>query len=281
MDLNASKIGKVYEPDFYDVTEENIKKFASGYNDLDNPIFKGGQLAPPMYTVLYTGATMFRALFDEELNVNMMRLVHGEQDIRWHLLPKPGDRVTSIGSIHNMEEKSSGEILHVKVESSCDRGPLSTVISSFFIRGKKKADAPGDAGKKAAPPPPRPPIAFTQRMYVTNDQTYRYAEGGGDHNPIHIDNDYALAAGLPGIILQGLCTMAFAHKAVMDLVISKDPTRFRRFSVRFSKPVRPWDVLTTDGWLIEEGPGRKVLGLEVKNQDGVQVIVNGRAEVDA
>jgi acyl dehydratase len=213
----------------------------------------------------------------------MRRLVHGEQDITWHRLPRPGERVKTVGSIARMEEKSSGEILHVKSEASSDAGPLSTTLSSFFIRARKKpgaAPAPKAEEKKDAPPP-RPPTLFSQRMYVTNDQTFRYAEGGGDHNPIHLDNDFALANGLPGIILQGLCTMAFAHKAVMDLAIDKDPTRFRRFSVRFSKPVVPWDVLTTEGWLIEEKPGRRVLGLEVKNQNGASVLVNGRAEVDA
>jgi len=283
MELITAKIGKVYQPDFWDVTEENIKKFASGYNDLDNPRFKAGEIAPPMYAVLYAGATMFQALLDEELNVDMRRLVHGEQDMTWHRLPKPGDRVKTVGTIHNMEEKSSGEILHVKVESSTDAGPLSTIVSSFFIRARKKPDAqPGQKKEeKKDAPPPHPPVAFTQRMYVTNDQTYRYAEGGGDHNPIHIDNDFALAAGLPGIILQGLCTMAFAHKAVMDHVLDKDPTKFRRLFVRFSKPVRPYDVVTTEGWVIEGKPGRKVLGVEVKNQDGVPVLVNGRAEVDA
>ncbi|MBI5525248.1 MAG: MaoC family dehydratase N-terminal domain-containing protein [Deltaproteobacteria bacterium] len=280
MILNSSKIGKTYEPDFWDVTEASIVKFASGYNDLDNPRFKDGRIAPPMYAVLYAGASVFRVLFDDELNINMMRLVHGEQDMTWHRLPRPGDRVKSVASVHNMEEKSSGEILHVKIDSSINDAPAGTIISSFFIRGKKKDEKPAEKKPEAAPPP-RPPVAFSQKMYVTNDQTYRYAEGGGDHNPIHIDNDYALAAGLPGIILQGLCTMAFAHKAVTDKVLDKDPEKLRRLFVRFSKPVVPYDVLTTEGWVIEEKPGRKVVGLEVKNQDGVQVLINGRAEVDA
>jgi acyl dehydratase len=280
MILNSSKIGKTYEPDFWDVTDANIVKFASGYNDLDNPRFKDGRIAPPMYAVLYAGASVFRVLFDDELNINMVRLVHGEQDMTWHRLPRPGDRVKSVASVHNMEEKSSGEILHVKIESSINDAPAGTIISSFFIRGKKKDEKPAEK-KPEAVPPPRPPVAFSQKMYVTNDQTYRYAEGGGDHNPIHIDNDYALAAGLPGIILQGLCTMAFAHKAVIDRVLDKDPEKLRRLSVRFSKPVVPYDVLTTEGWIMEEKPGRKVLGLEVKNQDGVPVLINARAEVDA
>jgi acyl dehydratase len=75
--------------------------------------------------------------------------------------------------------------------------------------------------------------------------------------------------------------MAFGTKAVMDNVLDKDPGRLKRFAVRFSKPVRPWDILTVDGWVIEEQSGRKVLGVEIKNQDGAVVLANGRAEVEA
>jgi len=281
MELNASKIGMMYEPDFFDVTDENIKKYASGYNDMDNPLFKNAEIAPPMFVTLYTAASMFRPLFDPDLNVNMMRLVHGEEDIRWFSLPKPGDHIKSIASIHNMEEKSSGEILHAKFDSFVNEKLISTSIASFFIKGKRKPEEKKPEVKVAPPaPPPRPPVAFKQIMYVTNDQTYRYAEGSGDHNTIHIDNDFALSVGLPGIILQGLCTMAFGSKAVMDNVLKKDPTKLKRLSVRFSKPVRPYDILTTEGWFIEEKPGSKIVGLEIKNQKGEVVLANGRAEVE-
>ena len=52
-----------------------------------------------------------------------------------------------------------------------------------------------------------------------------YADGSGDHNPIHVDPDFAKGVGLPGIILQGLCTMAFNFKAVQDEVAGGDPLR--------------------------------------------------------
>ncbi|MFA6033870.1 MAG: MaoC/PaaZ C-terminal domain-containing protein [Myxococcota bacterium] len=281
MELNASKIGKVYEPTFWEVTEENIKKYASGYNDMDNPLFKAGQVAPPMYATRYSAGAMYQPFADQDLNINFQRLVHGEHDIQWLALPKPGDTVRTMTIIHNMEEKSSGELLVVRYESFVGEKMISTILGSFFIRAKKRPGEQKPEGAKAAPPPPppKPPVLFTQKMYVTNDQTFRYAEGSGDHNPIHVDNDYAIAAGMPGMILQGLCTMAFGTKSVMDLVLDKDAERLKRFAVRFSKPVFPYDILTTEGWLMEEKPGMKVVGLEIKNQNGVVVLANGRAEV--
>ncbi len=37
-----------------------------------------------------------------------------------------------------------------------------------------------------------------------------YAAASGDFNPIHLDKEIAQAVGLPGNILHGMCTMAWA-----------------------------------------------------------------------
>src|SRR6202012_3138145 len=43
--------------------------------------------------------------------------------------------------------------------------------------------------------------------------TYRYAGASGDFNPIHLDDEFARAVGLPGRILHGLWTMARGARA--------------------------------------------------------------------
>ena len=52
-------------------------------------------------------------------------------------------------------------------------------------------------------------------MRVTPDKylTVRYAGASGDFNPIHIDEEFARAVGLPGRILHGLWTMAQVARA--------------------------------------------------------------------
>jgi len=53
------------------------------------------------------------------------------------------------------------------------------------------------------------------RVSVTPDKylTVRYAGASGDFNPIHIDEEFARAVGLPGRILHGLWTMAQVARA--------------------------------------------------------------------
>src|SRR3954451_22233611 len=42
---------------------------------------------------------------------------------------------------------------------------------------------------------------------MTDERVTRYAHASGDHNPIHLDEDAALRAGLPGRIVHGMLTM--------------------------------------------------------------------------
>jgi acyl dehydratase len=116
-------------------------------------------------------------------------------------------------------------------------------------------------------------------MAVKENQSYLYAEASGDRNPIHVDDAVGKAAGFGGVILQGLCTMAFTSQAVIRHAAGGDPTRLKQLKVRFSKPVKPNDLLTTQGYLIDEKQDVKMVGFRTINQNGDEVIVNGYAEV--
>jgi acyl dehydratase len=94
-----------------------------------------------------------------------------------------------------------------------------------------------------------------------------------------MDDKTAQAAGHPSIILHGLCTMAFAGRAVVNGFLGGDPERLKRFKARFSMVVLPGMELTTRGWIEEERDGEIVLGLETINQDGKTVLANAMAVV--
>jgi acyl dehydratase len=115
---------------------------------------------------------------------------------------------------------------------------------------------------------------------VDDDQTQRYAEASGDHNPIHLDENIAKMAGLPRTINHGMCTMAIAVKGAVNGLAGGDPTRIRKVAVRFSKPVFPGEELTTRFWEQEGSVGdSKAYGFETYNPNGEAVIKNGLVEV--
>ena len=193
-----------------------------------------------------------------------------------HAPIRPGDALTVEGRLESVETKESGETFTVYTKLTNQSGVTAAEIRSLlFVRGS------GSRTKSAEQAPaPEPEIAFTTVQKVDEDQTYRYAEASGDSNPIHIDPDFARnVAGLPGIILHGMCTMAFASGAVLDAVAGGDPARLKRIKVRFSKPVFPGETLTTRGWVVESGAGRTTYGFETLNARGSAVLRNGLAEV--
>ncbi len=64
----------------------------------------------------------------------------------------------------------------------------------------------------------------------TKEQIAAYAEASGDHNPIHLDDDFARTVGLPGV-------MTVAAQA------AGGPDRLRRLYCRFAGMVVPGDTV--------------------------------------
>ncbi len=52
--------------------------------------------------------------------------------------------------------------------------------------------------------------------YPTTMQLVKYAGASGDYYQIHYDKDFALASGLPGVIVHGWLTLAFLGQMLTD-----------------------------------------------------------------
>jgi acyl dehydratase len=115
-------------------------------------------------------------------------------------------------------------------------------------------------------------------QHFDEDQTFRYAPAAGDPMPIHLDEEVAKDAGLPGIIGHGLCTMAFTSWAVLTEVGGSDVNRLKRFAVRFSKMVIPGDDLETRIWKVGTENGLSTYAFETARGDDF-VITDGLAEI--
>lgn len=114
-----------------------------------------------------------------------------------------------------------------------------------------------------------------------DDQTFRYAEPAGDPMPIHLEDEFAKAMGLPGIIMHGLCTNAMLSHVLTTHAAGGDSTRLKRLAVRFSKPGIPGDVMTTSIWRAADVEGRSSYSFESINSAGEFLIRDGLAEFSA
>lgn len=236
-----------------------------------------GDVAPPMFGVSFSFGALGAPLFDPDLGADMMRLVHGEQEMVFKALVKPGDVITSTSKIDAIVEKTTGELLVVAITSKNQRGEVVLEAKSgLFIRGpRKRENLDGEKAEKEKEEAAWQalPKNYTDVVVVADDQSKRYAAASGDHNPIHLDEDVAKMAGLPSIILHGLCTMAFVHESLVRH-FGGAPDVVKRLAVRFNKPVLMGDTLTID----VRGTG-KTLSIQVVNQSGAVVIKGGQAEI--
>jgi NAD(P)-dependent dehydrogenase (short-subunit alcohol dehydrogenase family)/acyl dehydratase/putative sterol carrier protein len=275
--LNKACIGRKYRSSAVFVRPELATAYAAATND-PNPAYAGDDaIVPPIYPVRPIMDVVGHAVVDEDLNADLLRLVHGEQDMTFHRHLRPWDLVAPRAEIVGIEDKSSGQLLTVKQVLRCDGEIVTEVISGYFIRGDKK---PGERKAKPAPAPePVRELVLEATQTVESDHPFRYGKASGDENPIHMDESTAKAAGHPSVILHGLCTMAFATRGIVDGLCDGDPNRLHRIAVRFSKPVLPGWELTTRVWKDGEVEGRTRYGFETVNQDGVKVLANAFAEV--
>jgi acyl dehydratase len=118
-----------------------------------------------------------------------------------------------------------------------------------------------------------PPVSITPDKYLTN----RYAGASGDFNPIHIDEDFARAVGLPGRILHGLWTMAQVARAETEA--AGGPAHLKRLSVQFRGMGVPEQEIVVSG-TVRESDGGRVLVDTVAEQAGKQIIRNAEAELE-
>ncbi|HWX46221.1 MAG TPA: MaoC/PaaZ C-terminal domain-containing protein [Solirubrobacteraceae bacterium] len=117
-----------------------------------------------------------------------------------------------------------------------------------------------------------PEVRVTPDKYLTA----RYAGASGDFNPIHIDEEFARAVGLPGRILHGLWSMAQMARAQTEA--AGGPGHLRRLSVQFRGMGVPEQEIVVTGTVREAADGRVLIDT-VAVQGDKEIIRNAEAEL--
>ena len=97
---------------------------------------------------------------------------------------------------------------------------------------------------------------------ITRSTLALYAGASGDHNPIHIDLDFAKEAGMKDVFAHGMLIMAYLGKAVTNIV---PQSNLKNFSVRFSSITKIGDILTCSGEVkkIDKNNSKKTIVLDL------------------
>ena len=112
---------------------------------------------------------------------------------------------------------------------------------------------------------------------ITRHRLALYCGASGDHNPIHVDLDFAKKAGFPDVFAHGMLVMAYLGQALTDAVPA---SHLRAFSTRFVAITQLGARLTCEGHVSElvEHNGERCakLALTTKDENG-DVKLSGEA----
>ncbi len=275
--FKADAIGTPSDPVEFEATRERIAAYAAATND-PIPAHAAGDLAPPVFPVVPAFQANGMAVLSVIPGELLGAVLHGEQDHHFHRPIEPGMNLTTIATPIGMRQRSSGVTVITKTETTADGEPVVDQYWTTFVRGATGVqdvgeEAPGHRFDESLRE--RDPDATVEQTFDA-DQTFRYAEASGDPMQIHLDEEFAKAVGLPGIIIHGLCTMAFTSVAAIQHACPDDPTRLKRLAVRFASIALPEQKITTSIWDVGEGR----YAYETTNDADAVVIKDGLAEVE-
>ena len=101
-----------------------------------------------------------------------------------------------------------------------------------------------------------------------------FGGASGDHNPIHIDTDFARRAGMTDVFAQGMLGMAWLGRAVTNWI---PQSQLRRFDARFMGITHLGNAMRCSGRVVEklERNGEHCVRIELSsvNQFGQTKIV--------
>ena len=161
---------------------------------------------------------------------------------------------------------SADLLINKRVVDAFDWGPRKGALILFEAEGRLAADdtvmftlgctvmARGDGGfggpSGTGPRPHRAPRRepdLSCDIETREDQALLFRLTG-DRNPLHADPAKAAKAGFDVPILHGMCSYGIACRAILQTICDYDFTLIEGFEARFTSPVFPGDVITTDMW---------------------------------
>jgi acyl dehydratase len=288
MELSSRFVGTRLRDYHTEVTWRRTMNFAAAVDD-PNPFYvdderEGDIMAPPVFGVAVTWPVIERIweyLESDDFPMDvMMTQVHHTEDLEFHRPIRPGDPLTVQGGIAAILPHRAGTRVVVRFDAvNRDADPVFTEHIGALLRGVRCSDE----GRSQAPLPETPPFQegagplWESPIFVDPLRPYVYDGCTDIVFPIHTSKSFARQVGLPGIILQGTATLAFAAREIVNREGEGNPSTLRRLSCRFTGMVRPGTTIRVQ--LLGRGEREEGMDLhfDVLNQEGQKAISGGYA----
>ncbi len=110
---------------------------------------------------------------------------------------------------------------------------------------------------------------------VSEERLVEYAQVSGDHNPLHLDAEFAAKTQFGGIIAHGMLTLAYVSE-MLTSAFGRSWLESGKLKVRLKGPAYPGDEVRTWGHIVKEEPRGAGMAIECKvglsNSRGEEII---------
>jgi acyl dehydratase len=158
MAIDRSHLGRTYGPYTFEVGREHVRSFAAAVGggvpgrvlsappDHAHPLTwdeaaaaagpHGGVVAPPGFAAAYAIEPFAAAISDPALALDVLRLVHGEQELELLEPVRPGDVLTTSGEITRLDVRGALEVVEVTTTTTNQHGRTVTRgVWTAVVRG--------------------------------------------------------------------------------------------------------------------------------------------------
>ena len=204
-----------------------------------------GIVSHPMFAVSVTWPILSRLeTFIDSKNFPkdvLMTQVHYTEHLMLHRLIRPGDELSLTGTLKAILPHRAGTHAIIRLDAEDQNGkPVFTEYIGAMLRGVDcgKGDTAGEI-----PVVPendtQAEVLWASDIHIDPLRPYIYDGCSNIEFPIHTSPNFAGMVGLPGIILQGTATLAYAIRELVNNEADKDPGRILEIACRFTGMVLP------------------------------------------
>jgi acyl dehydratase len=117
------------------------------------------------------------------------------------------------------------------------------------------------------------------RLQVDRATIKRYADVTNDHNPIHLDPEFAARTPMGGIIAHGMLSLSLLWQSLQE-TFGTERMSGAVMDIRFVRPVRENDWVTAGGQRAEDGAGYQIW-VRAETGKRSEVVISGTVTIEA
>ena len=221
-----------------------------GANPMDERELRFVYEQPVLNTVPTMASMLMSPSFLSDCGWDYSQVLHGQQWLELYRPLPPAASLLINRRVVGVQDRGAKRGSKIQIEAEArlahDDTAVFTLGLMLIARGDGGFGGPAAAGPLPHKLPKRDPDLSCD-LQTRKDQALLFRLSG-DMNPLHADPSLARSAGFPAPLMHGRCTAGFACRAVLQTICDYDATLVTGFDMRFSAPVFPGDIVTTEMW---------------------------------